>query len=81
MASVFRCDVCGKIMDNHVDGQCLIYKHDTCRGSLRNEKKFDLCFDCLRAMTEFLQIRRKMCDYDRQQSENTEQNETEGSEQ
>ena len=81
MAYVHQCDICGRIMKDHVDGQCILYKYDTCRSSLKNEKKLDLCFDCLRALTGFLQLRRKMCDYDRQQSENTEQNETEGSEQ
>lgn len=81
MASVHQCDICGKIMKNHVDGLCSLYKHDSCSASLKSDKRIELCFDCYRALTGFLDVRRKMCDYDRQQSKNTEQNETEGSEQ
>lgn len=71
MASVHQCDICGKIMKNHVDGLCSLYKYDSCNASLRSDKRLDVCFDCYRALIGFLKVRKRLFDYDRVESENT----------
>lgn len=60
MANVFQCDICGSIMNKHVYGQCILYKCDDCRETMRNDKKLDLCADCYSALTGFLKARNEV---------------------
>ena len=69
MASVFKCDVCGSIMDKHLSGQCILYKYDTCREGMRNDKRLDLCGSCYSALTGFLKSRKSLSECDHSEQE------------
>ena len=73
MANVHQCDICGKIMKNHVDSVCILYQYVSHYVGLRKDKELDLCADCYSALTGFLRAREKSrkslsdCDHSEQE--------------